>query len=182
MIVESLCVDKVFCSAFPLNRESYLVTVGSVDGSVLSLRLIRSSGKESSSLPVASGILETDKDLNYSCLWVKTTHSIPQSEVFLICILQIIHFCVLQAEDSSWQAAVWLIGVKSHLFPIPILSSAFKHRAFLSFHWSTSSLLYTFPLQHLCCGVFPSPRWVTAHTDALRIPEIMGYSQLTMLR
>lgn len=40
MIVESLCVDKVFCSAFPLNRESYLITVGSVDGSVLSLRLI----------------------------------------------------------------------------------------------------------------------------------------------
>ena len=50
MIVESLCVGKMFCSAFPLNRESYLVTVGSVDGSVLSLRLIKSSGKESSSL------------------------------------------------------------------------------------------------------------------------------------
>ena len=59
------------------------------------------------------GMQLEEEEGNCSCLWVKTTHSIPQSEVFLICILQIIHFCVLQAEDSSWHAAVWLIGLQS---------------------------------------------------------------------
>lgn len=80
-----------------------------------------------------------------------TPRTIPESDVFLVYILQTIHTihcCFFRDEDGSRQQDVWLIhGVKICPLPIRILSCTSKLRTFLGFCRSVRSLLRTLLLQ-----------------------------------